>query len=226
MRKFMYPRPYIHYSGKGYDIATPSDFVEYQFNEGLTALIGGNGTGKSTLLQRLRVSLKEEGVKNLYFNLSAENKEMNMKHNKSESFLPTCIQSSTGEQHSLHIGDMAQEIGTNIRGGKDKELWILIDAIDDGLSLDIAGEVEKYLFRNISNDIDKEANKGRHIYVVFSVNNFEVLGNHAKINIATGEEENINSYEDFRRAVLRINVITKNARENFYDRLDELESGK
>ena len=226
MRKFMYPRPYIHYSGKGYDIATSRDFVEYRLNEGLTALIGGNGTGKSTLLQRLRVSLKEEGIKNLYFNLSSENKEMNMKHNKSENFLPTCIQFSTGEQHSLHIGDMAQEIGANIRGGKDKELWILIDAIDDGLSLDIAGEVEKYLFRNISSDIDKEVNKGRHIYVVFSVNNFEVLGNHAKINIATGEEEYIDSYEEFRRAVFRTKVITKNAKENFYDRLDELERGK
>ena len=81
-----------------------------------------------------------------------------------------------------------------------KEYWILLDAIDSGLSIDNVIDIKKYLFDTIVEDAKKN---DFTVFIVVSANEYEMCVGEKCFNIQDGKYEDISSYEDFKSVVLR-----------------------
>lgn len=137
--------------------------------------------------------------------------------------------SSEGESIVINIENLARKIGRFIStGGKSKgnrladnldnaianlirdkendkmsstptEYWILLDAIDSGLSIDNVLEIKEGLFNTI---IEHCNSLGYTVYIVVSANEYEMCVGQKCFNVQTGKYININSYDDFKNVIL------------------------
>lgn len=140
--------------------------------QGLTVLVGYNGAGKSTLLQILKSELDENEVKYISFDNVIDSGSRSRERAGfygDVQFIATSLCSSEGENIILNMGNVAHRIATHIRKNEnEKELWILLDAVDSGLSIDNVIDL-KDLFSLIIDD-----NKNKDIYIIISANEYEL----------------------------------------------------
>ena len=119
--------------------------------EGLTVLVGCNGAGKSTLLNTLNYQLKKQDIPVIMFD--------NLKDGGSTarsraaffddfSFVASSLISSEGEYIKLNLGRFSGQLGFFCLNEhkNDPEIWILLDAVDSGLSVDNVVELKELLF--------------------------------------------------------------------------------
>lgn len=116
--------------------------------------------------------------------------------NEDFTFLSTAIQSSEGENIIMNISKLSSEVGNFVKTGnvieknpfirafkstngyeKEKsnflpERWILLDAVDSGLSVDNIVDIKEYLFKTILDN-----NFGNEIYIIVSANKYEMARN-------------------------------------------------
>ena len=88
------------------------------------------------------------------------------------------------------------------------ERWILLDAIDSGLSVDNVVDVKELLFKTIL-----EHNFGKEIYIVVSANEYELARNEKCFDVYNGKYIKINNYEEYRDFILK-SKEEKNERED------------
>ena len=141
-------------------------------------------------------------------------------------FMATAIQSSEGENIVMNMGKLAARLGDFVRDGEDskekkytklarsmaqmtgeevpeepeipKERWILLDAVDSGLSVDNIVDLKEYLFKTIL-----EHNYGNKIYIVVSANEYEMARGEQCFDVCNGEYVKLNDYEEYRNLVLQ-----------------------
>ena len=171
-------------------------------NPGVTVLVGCNGAGKTTLLRTIRRQLDKEEIPFIeYDNLhdgGANSKSAALFYGNI-SLAAGLMQSSEGEQISINIGTTASKIGKFVRENRDKpELWILLDAIDSGLSIDNVREIKEGLFATILDD-----NPNSDVYIIVSANEYEMCIGMNCFDVVNGKYINITSYNSFAKAVLR-----------------------
>ena len=82
------------------------------------------------------------------------------------------------------------------KDGND-ERWILLDAIDSGLSVDNIVDVKEDLFATIL-----EYNYGKKIYIVVSANEYEMARNEQCFDVYNGKYVTFKDYEEYRTTVL------------------------
>lgn len=195
---------------------------------GLTVLVGCNGSGKTTLLQILKEKLDDEEIPVIYYDnlhdggLNSLGKSMLY---GDTAFAATAFCSSEGENICLNMNMLAEKIGRFVRShgestgdriekiikalekvnGEEKEfcnssneIWILLDAIDSGLSIDNIVELKEELFKTILDN-----NYGHDIYIIVSANEYEMCNGENCFDAQAGKYININDYEDFKKAVLK-----------------------
>ncbi|MBQ6817606.1 MAG: hypothetical protein IJO27_04155, partial [Bacilli bacterium] len=115
------------------------------------------------------------------------------------STVATLVQSSEGEQIYINLGNAATKIGRFVHTHKDdKELWILFDAVDSGLSIDNMLEIDEYLFKTILEDT-----KGKDVFIVCSTNAYELCRNNPCFDVYSGEYIEFKNYEDYRNYILK-----------------------
>lgn len=202
---------------------------------GITVLIGSNGTGKSTLIRQIQKEIRERNELIISFDNLKEGGQNSLGKNLSKGdmdFVARFVQYSEGECIMLNINRMANSIGKLVGSGKineEKELWILFDAIDSGLSIDHIVELKTHLFDVILND---ERLKDKDIYIIISANSYEIARGERCYDVSKCEYIDIHSYEEYREVILesskykleRYEKITKlqeekNKRESFnFDR--------
>lgn len=176
------------------------DFVE--FDTGFTALIGCNGAGKSTLLKMIKKDLKECNIPCLVYN----NLDDGGEHAKSKAgfvgdfqTFASLLSSSEGEQININFGNFVKEVGILIRNNEDtSELWILLDAIDSGLSVDTIAQVKNLFFDIIIND-NKDK---RNIYILAAANSYELCRNSRCFDVMKCKYTEFSDYEDYRTYIL------------------------
>ena len=183
---------------------------EVKILSGLTVLVGCNGSGKSTLLHLLKAQLNDiEDIAVLkYDNLTeggANAKESAGWHDNLE-LLTTLITSSEGEQIIINLGQTARAIKQFVRNhAKDcKELWILIDAIDSGLSIDNIVAIKEHLFKAVIDDI---RNQDCVPYIVVSANSYELCCNADCLDVRSGLHRAFKSYDDYKDFILESSKI-------------------
>lgn len=141
-------------------------------------------------------------------------------------FLATAIQSSEGENIVMNMGNLAVRLGQFVKTGKDpeerdysklarsiaaingedvpdepedpKERWILLDAVDSGLSVDNIVDIKEQLFKTIL-----EYNYGNEIYIVISANEYEMARGEQCFDVYNGKYVKIKDYEGYRNLVLQ-----------------------
>lgn len=187
-------------------------------------MVGCNGIGKTTFLHQLRENLKKLNIPYIeYDNLheGGRNSISEAGFNEDFAFLATAIQSSEGENIVMNIGKLASELKYFVKTGKVKEKnpfakvfknidgykdekeeflperWILLDAVDSGLSVDNIVDIKEYLFKTIL-----EYNFGNEIYIVISANEYEMAREEQCFDVYNGKYITFKDYEDYRNMIL------------------------
>ena len=81
---------------------------------------------------------------------------------------------------------------------ESNERWILLDAIDSGLSIDNIVDVKEYLFKTIL-----ENNFGKEIYILVVANEYEMARGEDCFDVHNGKYVKFTDYEDYRNFVLK-----------------------
>ena len=165
-------------------------------NPGITVLVGCNGCGKTTLIKQLKRRLDSADIPYIaYDNLydGGSNAKSAAVFYGNISLASALVQSSEGEQISINIGQAASRIGKFVRENRGKpELWILLDAIDSGLSIDNVREIKDGLFQTILDD-----NPNSDVYIVVSANEYEMCVGANCFDVRNGKYIDINTYENY-----------------------------
>jgi predicted ATP-dependent endonuclease of OLD family len=207
-------------------------------NSGVTVLVGCNGIGKTTFLNQIEHSLEKDNIPCIKFNNLEEGGSDSLSkaiYNGDIEFFASGVQSSEGEHIVLNMTKFAERLSKFVKEGKDpkednfdklrkmftdkekdtknielpKERWILLDAVDSGLSVDNVIEI-KDLFDTIL-----KYNFGNEIYILISANEYEMARNGQCFDVYNGKYVQFKSYDDYREFILKSRNI-KDKRYNDY----------
>lgn len=209
---------------------------EFEFKPGVTVLVGCNGCGKTTLLHQIKDYLKSKKVPVVSFdnlhdggsNARSEAAAMN-----DFTFLATASFSSEGENIVMNVGRLAKKLRPFIQTGESQnrgdrlckafaravwgdqeepevpnERWLLLDAIDSGLSVDNIVDIKELLFKTIIEDSESQGVVTR---IIISANEFEMAREEQCMDVHTGKYRTFNGYESYRKFILKSKEI-KNKR--------------
>lgn len=176
-----------------------------QIEEGFTVFIGCNGCGKTSLLTIIENNLRELQIPVFSFN----NLHEGGKHSMEESLwkndlgmLATQVISSEGENILLNLGKTASRLGNFVRKNRNKkELWILMDAIDSGFSIDNIIEFKEELVSVILED-----NKDKKIYFIVTANEYEMACGEKCFSVQDGRYIDIKTYNSYKKLVLKTRI--------------------
>ena len=188
---------------------------------GVTVLVGCNGSGKTSLLKQIEDSIRKGEEIVFSFNNLKEGGQNSLEKQFAKgnfTFVSQFIQRSEGENIMLNISDIAMKIGELVKRGRfetKKELWIILDAVDSGLSIDNIVDVKDQLFDTILND---ERIKDVSKYIIISTNTYEVARGERCYDVSKCEYVNNKSYEEYRDIILK----TKETKTLRYDLIFEI----
>ena len=198
---------YKDYYAEGFDICKRKNI---ELHPGLTVLVGCNGCGKTTLMRQIKQRLDEGEIQYIAFdNLQDGGANARSKYGfyGDIEFLSMSFCSSEGENIILNMCKLAGEIGRFVRENSDiKELWIFLDAVDSGLSIDNIVELKTYLFDTIFED-----NPNRDIYIIAAANEYELASGEDCFDVYAGKYVRFDSYDSYRKFILKSREI-KNKR--------------
>lgn len=178
--------------------------LEFEFNKGLTCLIGKNGAGKSTLLRILKSYFKEKEIKVFYYDNEEQEKHAMEKFTfyGQMDLVARNFASSEGQNIRNNFEDFVPKLGDFIRklikDKKDKAI-ILLDGLDSGISLDYVLTLKKDLFSLIMKDCEKN---NLECYIIIAANNYEFCNNEDCIYVTTGKHYKFKDYNAFREIYL------------------------
>ena len=168
--------------------------------------MGCNGSGKTTLLKQIKLQCEKKEIPYVYYNnLTSGHSNSANRHilNGDVEFVARYALSSEGENIISNIGEICGKIGRTIRYKTDekKEMFVLLDAIDSGLSVDNIIEIKRDMFQFITKDA-KESN-GIDIYFIAAANEYELARNERCLQINTLEYVDIPDYETYRNIIIQ-----------------------
>ena len=156
------------------------------FNPGLTCLVGCNGYGKTTLLNRIReIHHNDDDIFELveindrYFGGNTLMQKTMLAGDIMTS--ATMFQSSEGEKIIIYLGDALSTLKQKIIDNKKKAFVITIDSIDSGLSIDKIELVKDILI----NYVAKEA---PNVYILLAVISYEFAKDTRCVDCYNGKE--------------------------------------
>ena len=191
------------------------------FRPGISILVGCNGSGKSTAFRYIQDILEENDIpvfKYSNFTDGGNTARESALFYGNLNLLAEQITSSEGENIVINIGTMAQKLESFVKRNKEKgELWILLDAIDSGLSIDYIEEVKDFLHNQL---IDKLTDID--LYILISTNNYELCIGEACYNIQECQYVKIDSYEKFKKIVKK----TRENKSRFIKKYNDLKEKK
>lgn len=108
----------------------------------------------------------------------------------------TSLSSSEGQKIVIRLNEFAINLGNFIRKNKDEEyIFVLIDAIDSGLSIDNIEEV-KNLLNIVKNDC------GDNLYIVVSANNYSLVEGEKCIDVKNNKEIMFSDYLEYKKFII------------------------
>lgn len=174
---------------------------EVEFHPGLTTLVGCNGSGKTTLMTLIKDELREDkDVLLLSYNDRFEGQSNLMEalaFRDDMSGVASMFMSSEGERIIRGVGYFAQSIRKRIQKANPKEIWILLDAVGSGLSIDGIQDI-KDLAKAVIED-----NQGTDVYFVVSTNEYEFSIGADNIDVTTFKHLKFKDYDEYRKFILK-----------------------
>ena len=178
----------------------------FEFRQGLNVLVGCNGSGKSTVIKLLKDYLMRNDVLYLDFdNLTdgggtAMNRAL---YYSKLDLLSMLYMSSEGENIHTNIGNFIAMIRRKVKeSDNNNEFWLLLDAIDSGLSIDNILDIKDGL-QYVCDKLHEEF--GTTTYIVVSANSYELASGCHCIDVRTSKTVKFNSYEEYKKFILNSN---------------------
>ena len=186
---------------------------EVTLNPGVTALVGYNGAGKSTMLHNIEARLKTEKITVFSYNNESESKISigDSLLNNDVTLAATQMCSSEGENISINFGKIASKLMNFIKKGDDgdklakifeeeskintNERWILLDAMDSGYSINNVMEMKNF-FNFVLEDAKKQ---GKTLYIVISSNEYELVDGMNYLDVMEGKHV---TFENYKKIIL------------------------
>ena len=170
-----------------------------KFNTGVTCLVGCNGSGKTTMLYQIRTALKKKDIPFFEYN----NEKYNIEKTRYNALLndlqllATSSMSSDGEKQNLVTLEFVKELGSFVYNNKSsKELWVLIDSIDEKLSIDMIDEI-KNLFKQVLKD-----NENKDVYIIVATNNYAMIDCETCLDVTSARITSFLDYDDYEIFIL------------------------
>lgn len=180
----------------------------FEFETGVTVFVGCNGYGKTTLMRNVKEELSRSKIPVISFdNVSdgGSNARSKMAFYNNFEFVATSMCSSEGENIVMNLGNIAREIGHFVaKNPEEKELWILLDAIDSGFSIDNIIEVKEFLFKTV---IEDAHNRGRDIYILVSANSYEMARGERCLDVRSMKYRTFKTYDAYRKYVIKCSQV-------------------
>lgn len=192
-----------HYYGEA---GTRGRVKTIEINPGYTALIGPNGAGKTTFLRQIEEQCNARGdcIVIHYDNMSdGGDKSMQRALMSSNiSFVAQMALSSEGEGIYANICELATKIGgTCSRARGKKSVFVLLDGMDSGLSIDKIMNIRKNLI-DFAIDIETE-HGGSNLYFICTANNYELAKDAAQLDVCTAKYVNLTTYAKFVKYIMK-----------------------
>lgn len=139
----------------------------------ITVLIGPNGTGKTMSLMNINRQLQLEKINFVTYSTSKDDivQKGAPAFGSWDPYKLACAFTSEGERMTHSFFDWANTTMLSQIMTNDKELWLLIDEADSGLSFDRLMET----IIQIVHIIVAEHEKGRKIHAIFTCNSYELF---------------------------------------------------
>lgn len=181
------------------------DYDSLNLEPGLTILTGCNGSGKTTLLTQISEYCKKKSIPFLRYDNQKEGDATAMSAallSDDINGLALDAMSSEGERIINNVGRCATKMGklvvSSIKKG-EKQIFMLLDGIDSGLSIDGIIDIKENLFNFIVKDAKKD---GLDVYILASSNTYELANNSRCLNVVTGEYYIPKTYERYKLEVI------------------------
>ena len=204
---------------KGYADRKIFKHATISVNPGVTVLIGCNGSGKTTLLSIIEEKLNDQDIPVFqYDNLQDGGKSAIGASAYAENYelMSALFNASEGESIALNLMNQTEKITHLVSTGRKKrsrfaeifrpdhdeleitsnQRWILLDAIDSGLSIDQVRDLKQYVLQPLQT-IEKY-----EMYILICANEYEMCVDLPCFNVVEGKYVEINSYDDYRKQVL------------------------
>jgi predicted ATP-binding protein involved in virulence len=170
---------------------------------GVTVLVGCNGSGKSTFIESIKRRLDRLEIPFVsYDNLSegSSTARSNAGWFGDMNLLATLMSSSEGEQIIANLGTVTRKIGRFVKDNRNKlnEIWIFLDAIDSGMSIDNILDIKEYLFKTILED-----NKNKDVYIIVSANEYEMCNGENCFDVTSGKYRKFKTYNSYKNFIIK-----------------------
>lgn len=175
-----------------------------EFKVGVTVLVGCNGSGKTTLLRQLARKLDNKDLLYVKYNNLTDggsNARSKAIHYGNMEFLAASMCSSEGENIAMNLGNVARQIrqlSNTCHKHNLKQLFVLIDGIDSGMSIDTIEDVKKYLFIPVLED-----NDDLEVYIIVSANDYTMAKDEQCFDVYTGNYRTFKDYDDYRNFIIK-----------------------
>lgn len=104
----------------------------------------------------------------------------------------------------VRLESLAHQIGKFVRENPGKDIFVLLDGVDSGFSIDNIIELKESLFKVIIKDFE---NKDNDIYIICSANSYELAADEDCIVVCTGKHRRFKTYNTYRNMVMRTREI-------------------
>lgn len=190
--------------------STKERVIDIEINPGYTALVGPNGTGKSTFLQQIQTFCEKNGYKYLIYDNMRDGRHSTIDMGLAMgniSDIAAHICNSEGEGIIYNIGNLAAKVGrmcyqNGLSFTVQTPVFVLLDGIDSGMSID-----KLWSFRHDFADFiisEERKNNNPDLYIITTANNYELVNRNADcINVITGKHMTFDSYDSFEEFIFR-----------------------
>ena len=170
-------------------------------NPGLTVLVGCNGSGKTTIMRAISSYLRKKDIPYIEFNNLSDGGQRVASKSLFLGDVTTAASamcSSEGERINIALNDFIRSLGRFVNRNRDrKEIWVLIDALDSGYSIDNIVEFKEFVKDTLFADT-----KDQDVYVVVTGNQYEVAEGEDCIDVQSCEHVKFGTYEEYREFIL------------------------
>ena len=169
---------------------------------GVTVLVGCNGAGKTTMLRQIKGQLKSESAHFHCFDNHADGDRSAMErymHYGNTKMFATMAFASEGERIMTVLSEQAANIGSLVRHSGSEDVYILMDAVDSGFSIDNVDQLKELLFETA---IEDHESRGGKVYIIVTANSYEMARGEDCIDVISCNHIRFADYEEYRSFII------------------------